>query len=150
VITPLTLIRRIEKFAFTYIIADFLILTTAIVIFIFACLHISQKKVWAEGIEPLNKETYLTMIGSAIFAFEGIGVVIPIAEVTEKPEKLPIILLFVLLTNLFLYTGFGEFCLLVYGDELKNPLITENLHFGIIEWIIKLVFSINVVISYTL
>ena len=41
VITPLTLIRHIEKFAFTYIFADILILITAIVIVIFASIHIS-------------------------------------------------------------------------------------------------------------
>ena len=67
------------------------------------------------------------MIGSAIFAFEGIGIVIPLAEVTERPEKMPFILLCVLLTNLILYTSFGEFCLFVYGSELVNPLVTENL-----------------------
>ena len=50
IISPLTLIRRIERFAFTYIIADVLILITAIIIVIFASIHISHKQLWGEGV----------------------------------------------------------------------------------------------------
>lgn len=85
VATPLTFVRRIEKFAFTHMFADFLVLLTAIVIIVFASIHISEKKVWGEGVQMINESTWLTMIGSSIYAFEGIGVVIPILEVTEKP-----------------------------------------------------------------
>lgn len=91
------------------------------------------------------------MIGSAIYAFEGIGVVLPIIEVTENPKQFPTILIAVLLTNLILYTGFGEFCLFVYGSELEGkPLITMNLPYGPVVWVIKILFSINVIISITL
>jgi proton-coupled amino acid transporter len=91
------------------------------------------------------------MIGSAIFSFEGIGVVLPIIEVTENQKQFPTILIAVLLTNLILYTGFGEFCLFVYGSELEGkPLITMNLPYGPVVWVIKILFSINVIISMTL
>jgi amino acid permease len=46
VTAPLCMVRRIEKFAFTYIIADFLIFVTAITIIVFAVIHIQEKKVW--------------------------------------------------------------------------------------------------------
>lgn len=120
--------RKIEKFAFTFIIADFLILGTVITITVYAIIHISEKKVWGEGVDMLNTSTWLTIIGSAIYSYEGIGVVLPIIEVTEDPKKFPKILLAVLLTNMILYTGFGEFCLFVFGNELDGkPLITMNL-----------------------
>lgn len=76
----------------------------------------------------MNKNTWLTVIGSAIYSFEGIGVVLPIVEVTKEPAKVPIILLAVLLTNMILYTSFGQFCYFVYGNELEGkPLITQNM-----------------------
>ena len=128
VIFPLCLVRRIEKFAFTFIIADFLILITTIVIIVYASIHISEKKVWGDGVDLINKSTWLTMIGSAVFSFEGIGVILPIVEVMEEPKKFPKVLLAVLTTTMVLYTGFGQFCLFVYGSELNDkPLITENL-----------------------
>ena len=75
----------------------------------------------------------------------------PLIEVTEDPKKFPKILLAVLLTNVILYTAFGEFCLFVYGSEIDGkPLITMNLPNGVIVGIIKLLFSINIVISITL
>jgi len=40
VTTPLVYVRRIEKLAFTMIIADFLILITAITILVYAVLHL--------------------------------------------------------------------------------------------------------------
>lgn len=74
-----------------------------------------------------NEETWLTFIGSAVFSFEGIGVVIPILEVTNEPEKFPKLLILTLITVLILYTGFGEYNYFVYGDKIIDPLITSLL-----------------------
>lgn len=112
---PFVLVRRMEKFAFTHMLADILIFTTAIMILIFAILHVKDNG-WGKGIQVINESTWLTMIGSAIFSYEGIGTVLPILEVTEKPKDFPRILLYVLITNMVLYTGFGEFCMFVYGN----------------------------------
>lgn len=128
VTAPLQLVRRIEKFAFTFLIADLLILTTVITIVVYAIKHLNEKGEWGTGVVALNTSTWLTVIGSAIYSFEGIGVVMPIIEVTENPKQFPKIVLCVLLTNMILYTGFGEFCLFVWGDEIEGkPLITQNL-----------------------
>ena len=64
---PMQLVRRLEQFAFTFIIADILIIVTVITIITYAILHIQEKKVWGEGVELLNTSTWLTIIGSAIF-----------------------------------------------------------------------------------
>jgi hypothetical protein len=41
---------------------------------------------WGKGIEAFNEATWLSIIGSAIYSYEGIGVVLPIVEVTENPK----------------------------------------------------------------
>jgi|LauGreDrversion4_2_1035121.scaffolds.fasta_scaffold592757_2 hypothetical protein len=46
---PLCLVRKIEKFAFTFIIADFLILGTVICIVVFAIIRINDKG-WGEDV----------------------------------------------------------------------------------------------------
>ena len=83
--SPLVLVRKIEKFAFSFLVADILIVLTAATIVVFGILHVQENGRWGEGIELINESTWLTMIGSAIYSYEGIGVVLPIIEITEKP-----------------------------------------------------------------
>lgn len=90
------------------------------------------------------------MVGSAVYSYEGIGVVLPLLEVTQKPELYPKILFYVLLTVMTLYVAFGEYCLFIYGDELVTPLITNNLPLNWITNLIKVLFSINLVFTYPL
>jgi proton-coupled amino acid transporter len=112
---PLCLVRKIEKFSITHIFADALILITTIFILVYASIHLSDNG-WGSGIYALNTATWLDMIGSAVYSYEGIGVVLPLLEVTQKPEMYPKILLYVLLTVMILYVSFGEYCLFIYGD----------------------------------
>jgi hypothetical protein len=41
---------------------------------------------WGTDIKLFNEATWLSIIGSAIYSYEGIGVVLPIVEVTENPK----------------------------------------------------------------
>jgi proton-coupled amino acid transporter len=91
------------------------------------------------------------MFGSAIFAFEGVGIVLPVAEVTKNPEQFSKILTAVLITTVVIYTSFGEFCYAVWGDDLEGKaLITEALPPGPVVWTLKLLYCINVVITIAL
>jgi hypothetical protein len=56
-----------------------------------------------------------------------------------------------MVTNVFLYTIFGEYCLFVYGSELVGkPLITMNLPNNPIIYALKAVFCVSVIISLSL
>jgi len=56
-----------------------------------------------------------------------------------------------MVTNVFLYTVFGEYCLFAYGKELIGiPLITSNLPEITIVYILKAIFCVNVIISISL
>jgi solute carrier family 36 (proton-coupled amino acid transporter) len=124
--TPLSYVRKIEKFAFSYVIADMLIFITTIVILTFATYHVTQKG-WGEGVVPFNTATWLTMIGSAVYAYEGFGTILPLLDVAEKPELFERTLFMVLATVFGVYTSFGVYCYTIYGKELVDPLITANL-----------------------
>ena len=116
---------------------------------VYASIRLSDRG-WGTGVMALNTATWLDMIGSAVYSYEGIGVVLPLLEVTQKPEMYSRILLYVLLTVMILYVGFGEYCLFIYGEDLKLPLITANLPQGAVVQIIKIMFSINLVFTYPL
>lgn len=117
VYTPLCWVRKIEKFNAFHILADFLIMLTIIIILIFAFMKIKDDG-FNSGIEAINNETFLDVVSFAVYCYEGIGVVIPVMEITEKPEIYPKILMAVMTTVFVGYTLFGEFCYFVWGDEI--------------------------------
>jgi solute carrier family 36 (proton-coupled amino acid transporter) len=121
-------------------IADALIVMTLTVILIYALIHLSEEG-WGTGIDLINTNTWLTMIGASAYAYEGIGIILPLLDVTEKPELYPRILTYVFLTVIALYLGFGGFCLFVYGDKIDKPLITDNLPPGPIVYVTKVLFA---------
>lgn len=59
-------------------------------------------------------------------------------------------MLAVLATIAFIYTGFGLFCVVAWGNELTTPLVTDFIPQGQIAWWIKILFAINLVFSFPL
>ena len=150
VYTPLCYVRKIEKFAFTHIIADILILVTVIVICVYNIIKIDDKG-WGSNVTFINPDTWLNMIGFSVYSYEGIGIILPILDCTSRPEHYPKILLAVLTTVMVSYIGFAEFCMFTYGDELTKPLITSNLPRGsVFIYFIKLAFCFNLFFTYPL
>jgi solute carrier family 36 (proton-coupled amino acid transporter) len=106
--------------------ADILIFVTTIVILAFSTYKLTNDG-WGNGIKAFNEATWLSMIGSSIYAYEGFGTILPLLDVAEKPELFSRTLFFVLATVFTLYTSFGIYCYLIYGDKLKDALITAYL-----------------------
>jgi amino acid permease len=69
------------------------------------------------------------MAGVAIYAFEGIGVVLPSETAMKRPQKFPSVLLSVLIISTFIYMMFGSVPYLAFGEETgkANGQITDNL-----------------------
>lgn len=49
-----------------------------------------------------------------------------------------------------IYIGFGQYCIIAYGDTLTTPLITDKLDANFIGWTIKFLFCFNLVFSFPL
>ena len=147
--TPLSYVREIEKFAFSYVLADVLILATTIIILGFSTYKLANSG-WGEEISALNGDTWLTMIGSSIYAYEGFGTILPLLDVAEKPELFSRTLFYVLATVFSLYTSFGVYCYLIYGKETQT-LITANLEpQGLLVYSIKVAYCFNLFLTFPL
>lgn len=112
--TFLSWVRRIEKFNVTHIFADFIIFVSVVTIIVFACLYVAKFD-WNPKPEFIDSTKFMNIIGFSVFAYEGIGTVIPIMEITENKEAFPKVLILCLSSVFLVYLAFGEICYFSFG-----------------------------------
>jgi proton-coupled amino acid transporter len=123
VFVPLCYVRKIEIFAKTHIFADILILITLGCCMYFAFAWHGSHDV--SGFKPIG-DNYLSMVGFSVYAFEGVGLVIPIADTCKNKKDYPKILVMCLLTVTSIYLTFGTVCYYGYQSDLQG-IITQNI-----------------------
>ena len=125
ILIPIAWVRQISKFSFTFLVGNILILTTVIIVTIVLIVKFVKRDYeFADNLEPINMDSYMSMVGFSCYAYEGIGVVMPIMENCDCPEKFDKILFAAILTLTIIYILYAEWCLLIYGDELTKTFIT--------------------------
>lgn len=91
------------------------------------------------------------MVSFGIFSYEGIGVVMPIMQLTKKPEKFGTILIAAMATLVTCQVTFGTLTYLTYGSDMDEQIITEMLPKD--NWlviVIKLAFVLCILASYSI
>ena len=78
---PLVMVRKIEVFAATHIFADIMIIISIITIFGYAGASLSKNGTQFKEIGWIDN-LWADAIGFSVYTYEGIGVVLPIREVT--------------------------------------------------------------------
>ncbi|EAS28384.3 amino acid transporter [Coccidioides immitis RS] len=103
---PLSLIRDISKLAFTALIADAFILLGIVYLY-----GVDIKTIIDQGgvadIKAFNPQSWQLLIGTAIFTYEGVGLIIPIQESMKRPQQFPrvLALCMIVITVIFLSSG---------------------------------------------
>lgn len=105
VFLPLSLVRNISKLAWTALVADFFILLGLVYLSYYDIATLVDNGV--SDIVQFNSRDWTLFVGTAIFTFEGVGLVIPIQESMKKPADFISILgiVMVLITGIFLSMG---------------------------------------------
>lgn len=149
---PLVMVRKIEVFAATHLFGDICIFVTVITICVYAGINVGDNGWDTKGAQFINSTLWPDAIGFSVYAFEGIGVVLPIMEITERKDIYVKVLSITCLVIAALYLGFSEYCLFAFGpNNLNMPLITDSLpKKSVITYIVKVAFSMNLVFSYPL
>ena len=125
---PLVLVRKIEVFAYTHVFGDIMIIITLVVIFGYAGASLGNNGVQMQGIKPVGT-LWADAIGFSVYSYEGIGVILPIREVTANKKDYYKLLCITVCFIAFLYIFFGEFTMLAWGstENFDDPLITSSL-----------------------
>lgn len=118
---PFSLLRDIGKLGFTALIADAFILVGLAYLLYFDILTLSTHGI--ADIIQFNQKDWTLFIGTAIFTFEGIGLIIPIQESMRNPAKFPGVmgLVMVIITTLFVTMGAVSYA--AYGSKTETVVL---------------------------
>lgn len=118
---PFSLLRDIGKLGFTALIADAFILVGLAYLFYYDVITLSSEGL--SDIKMFNPKDWTLFIGTAIFTFEGIGLIIPIQESMRHPEKFPKVLLIVMVIITVLFTVMGAISYAAYGSKTETVVL---------------------------
>ncbi|KAL0943889.1 amino acid transporter [Colletotrichum truncatum] len=121
VFLPFSLLRDIEKLSFTALIADAFILLGLAYLLYYDIFTLSTKGL--ADIIMFNRNDWTLFIGTAIFTFEGIGLIIPIQESMKNPSKFPRVMFAVMIIISVLFIGMGAISYAAYGSKTETVVL---------------------------
>ncbi|KAG1472547.1 hypothetical protein G6F56_001472 [Rhizopus delemar] len=123
-IIPICWVRKIARLSYVAIVADIFIAFGLICILYFTSDQIAHNGA-GDNIILVNNDTFALMIGTAVFSFEGIGMVVPVVEGMKNPEKFPRVLNIGIFICTFIFTLIGAIGYIAYGDITQASVVAN-------------------------
>ncbi|CCE61926.1 hypothetical protein TPHA_0B02530 [Tetrapisispora phaffii CBS 4417] len=120
---PLSFTRNITKLTATALVADLFIFIGVIYIYYYPITYIIKNGIATETIVPFNNKNWSLFIGTAIFTFEGIGLLIPIQESMAKPHQFFISLTLVMVIVTVIFISVGLLCYCAFGSSVETVVL---------------------------
>ncbi|QLG70548.1 hypothetical protein HG535_0A04890 [Zygotorulaspora mrakii] len=120
---PLAFTRNISKLSGTTLIADLFILLGLLYVYYYPVYYIIENGLASDSMVFLNKNDWSLFVGTAIFTFEGIGLLIPIQESMAHREKFQPCLSGVLCLVAFIFISTGLICYSAFGSDVETVVL---------------------------
>ncbi|RCH83230.1 neutral amino acid transporter [Rhizopus stolonifer] len=146
ILIPFSLVRHIAKLSFAAIAADVLILFGLICIVYFTSAQLSSMGI-GPNVAPVNPNNFALMIGTATFSFEGIGLIIPIVEAMERPERFPFVVTLGMIIVCIVYILIGTLSYLAYGDTVQSAIIYNFPSDNKLTLAVQLLYSLAIILT---
>ncbi|EXJ80607.1 hypothetical protein A1O3_06890 [Capronia epimyces CBS 606.96] len=123
-LVPLAFIRNISKLGPVALLADVFILIGLTYIYYYDIASLADHGLH-KTVQLFNPDQYTLTIGSAIFTFEGIGLILPIQSSMKQPEKFEPLLWTIMLIITIIFTSVGALCYATFGATTKIEVISN-------------------------
>ncbi|RUS25467.1 transmembrane amino acid transporter protein-domain-containing protein [Jimgerdemannia flammicorona] len=121
IFVPLAMIRKIAKLSVFALIADVFILVGLLYLYYYEFLTLA--KVGIGKVALFNPNDFALFVGTAVFTYEGVGLIIPITEAMEEPQRFPAVLTGTMVFITLLFTSVGFISYLTFGDKVQTVIL---------------------------
>lgn len=142
---PLSMVRNLAKLSVTALIADLFILLGLLYLYYWGGLTLARNGV--ADVKLFNPRDWTLFIGTAIFTFEGIGLIIPIQQSMKKPEQFNVVLTGVMIGITLIFVSMGALSYAAYGSEVKTVVILNLPQDSKFVNCIQLLYSLAILLS---
>lgn len=144
VFLPLSMIRDIAKLGFTALIADAFILAGLAYLYSWSGFTLLTKGV--ADVAMFNSQDWTLFIGTAVFTYEGIGLIIPIQESMRNPKHFGPVLGGVMIGITVVFVSVGALLYAATGSSVETVILL-NLPRGGMTSTVQLLYSIAILLS---
>ncbi|KAF8591215.1 hypothetical protein K439DRAFT_1327850 [Ramaria rubella] len=148
VFLPLAMVRNLAKLSTTALIADAFILVGLVYIFSNEFATIGSQGI--ADIKMFNSKDYALLIGTAVFSFEGIGLVIPITDSMREPQKFGRALTGVMIFLIVLFAGAGALSYVAYGSKVQTVVLLNLPQDQKFVQVVQFLYSMAILLSIPL
>ncbi|KAI8337149.1 transmembrane amino acid transporter protein-domain-containing protein [Chlamydoabsidia padenii] len=122
VFVPLAMIRKIQKLSAFALLADLFILLGVLYLFYYDFLTLALRGVgrvdWI-----INPSSFPMFVGTAVFTFEGVGLIIPITESMKDPKQFPKVLSGTMIGLAVVFLAVGSVSYLTFGKDVQTVIL---------------------------
>ncbi|KAJ3739350.1 vacuolar amino acid transporter 4 [Lentinula detonsa] len=79
----------------------------------------------ARDVQMFNPKNFSLFVGTAVFSFEGIGLIVPIVDSMREPHKFPTVLTGVMAFLLILFGCAGALAYLTFGSDIQTVVLVN-------------------------
>lgn len=143
---PLSLYRNINNIQKLALVADLFIALGLIYLYYYDIWTISNNH-GVSDIVQFNANDWTLFMGTAIFTFEGIGLIIPIQSGMKEPSKFPRVLAIVMVAVCIVYLSIGTLSYAAYGSSTKTVILLNLPQDDKMVNTVQLIYSLAILMS---
>ncbi|EME80698.1 GLN1 polyamine transporter [Pseudocercospora fijiensis CIRAD86] len=143
---PMSLYRNINHIQKMALLADAFILLGLVYVYYYDVYTIVRQHGIAD-IQNFNANYWTLLIGTAIFTFEGVGLVIPIQSGMAEPKKFPKVMATVMIIVTVVFISAGALSYAAYGSDTKTVILLNLPQDDKLVNAVQFIYSLAILLS---
>ncbi|PVU92979.1 hypothetical protein BB561_003524 [Smittium simulii] len=145
---PISMVRKIKNFSILALVADVFIVIGLAYLFYYDGFILATEGI--ADIKLFNPVTFPLLIGTAVFSFEGIGLVIPVIDSMKTPSDFPKVLSLTVFISASLFIAAASLSYMAFGDKVETVILLNFTSGGSFTSFIQFLYSLAIVFSVPL